>query len=155
MAMRFWEDLEVGRPIEFGDKLVTRDEIVAFGLKYDPQPMHCDPAAAGRGAHGDVIASGWQVGGFAMRLLADGVLRDVASAGAPGVEKLRWLRPVLPGDRLRLRSTIQEKYPSRSRPTLGFVRNAHELVNQRGEVVMTMAGIGMVLRRAADQAGGA
>ena len=126
---------------------MSRDEIVAFAREFDPQPFHLDEAAAARTIFGGLLASGWHTGSILMRLMWDTFLRDAASLGSPGVDEIRWLQPVRPGDTLRARFTVVEAVPSRSKPDRGVVRSLSEVLNQRGEVVMTVRGMGMFSRR--------
>jgi len=142
-----WEDYEVGSVREYGSVTVSREEIVAFARQFDPQPFHVDEEAARLSPFGGLVASGWHTCALAMRMFCDGELGRSAAAGSPGVEKVRWVRPVRPGDTLRLRITLLEKRPMRSKPHLGLLRNAWEVVNQAGERVMEMEGWGMVRRR--------
>ena len=145
--MRYFEDFEQGETIELGAYEVTEQEVLAFARMYDPQPFHVDPEAARRSPFGGLIASGWHTTSMFMRLWVDGLLSDTASMGSPGVEQIRWLVPVRPGDVLRGRVTILEAAPSQTRPDRGTLITESELVNQRDEVVMTMRGRGFVARR--------
>lgn len=147
--MRYWEDFAVGETTELGTVAVTRDEIVEFAQRYDPQPFHVDEAAARHSVYGGLIASGWQTVGVMMRLLWDTFLRETASLGSPGSDEIRWLKPVRPGDTLRARFTIVDVVPSRSKPDRGIVRTFTEVLNQHGEIVMTHRGLGMFGRRPA------
>ncbi len=147
MTKRYWEDFETGMVFEYGDKTVSKEEIVAFARAFDPQPIHLDEAAAKQSRYGGLIASGWHSASLFMRMFADHLLRDAASAGAPGLKQLRWLVPLRPGDRLRARTTVLETYGSNSRPDIGFVNHRHELLNQDDEVIMWSEGIGMLERR--------
>ena len=140
---RYFEDYQAGEVLEVGDHLVTGEEIVAFAGRYDPQPFHLDDAAARDSIYGGLIASGWMTCGVLMRMLVDHVISPVASMGSPGVDELRWLRPVRPGDRLRARVTVLETRRSRSRPDRGIVRLHQEALNQDGEVVLSMRGMGL------------
>lgn len=143
-TIRYFEDYAVGDIFEFGDRLVTADEIVAFASEYDPQPFHLDDAA-GRLTHfGGLVASGWQTAGFMMRMLVDNMLSPETSLGSPGLDELRWVRPVRPGDRLRVRATVLETKRSRSRPEMGTFRQLTEVLNHKDEVVMTVTSVGMV-----------
>jgi acyl dehydratase len=145
-----WEDFPVGRVREIGPSApLTRDEIVEFARRYDPQPFHVDEAAARASAFGGLVASGWQTCGIAMRMYVDEVLRKTASMGSPGVEQVRWTKPVRPGDTLRLRVEVLEARPSESKPHVGLVRSRWQLTNQGGETVMEMEGWGMFRRRGA------
>ena len=140
---RYFEDYRAGEVLEIGDHLVTREEIVAFAGRYDPQAFHLDDAAARDSIYGGLIASGWMTCSVLMRMLVDHVISPVASMGSPGVDELRWLRPVRPGDRLRARVTVLETRRSRSRPDRGIVRLHQEALNQDGEVVLSMRGMGL------------
>ena len=153
--MRYFEDFKVGEVIEGGTRMVTRDEIVAFAREFDPQPFHTDEAAARQTMYGGLIASGWHSGSLMMRLFYDSLFRDSASMGSPGIDELRWLKPVRPGDTLRLRTTVLEVIESRSKPDRGLVRTFCELLNQDGEVVMTLKPVNFVRRRPAAGAGSA
>jgi acyl dehydratase len=128
---------------------VTREEIVAFAREFDPQPFHVDEAAAAGTIYGGLIASGWHTIALYMRLMWDSYLKDTASLGSPGVDEVRWLKPVRPGDTLRARFTVLDAVPSRSKPDRGIVRSLSEVFNQHGEVVMTLRGLGMFGRRPA------
>jgi acyl dehydratase len=127
------EDLEVGKPYECGAKTVAKDEIVAFGRAYDPQPLHVDEEAAKKTLVGGLCASGWHTCTMMMRLVADGVLNRVASLGAPSVDEGRWMVPVRPGDEVRARYTVLEKRDLMSRPDVGVSKVQVELFNQKGE----------------------
>ncbi len=144
--MIHWEDFEVGQRMEGGSRTVSAEEIVAFAAQWDPQPFHIDESAAKASIFGGLVASGWHTACIAMRLAVDGIVREVANLGSPGVDEIRWLVPVRPGDTLTLSVQIVEKEPS-SRPDRGKVKIRHELRNQKGEVVMTMVGRGIVRRR--------
>lgn len=145
--MRYLEDLTVGEAHQLGSITVTEHEIVEFARAFDPQPFHVDRAAAARSHFGGLVASGWHTASIAMRLFVDGMVGQIASLGSPGVDELRWLAPVRPGDTLSLRTEIVTVTPSGSRPDRGSVRVRYELRNQRDEVVCTMIGIGIILRR--------
>jgi acyl dehydratase len=145
--MRYFEDFEPGQASETGPYVVSREEIIAFAKAYDPQPFHLDDEA-GRATHfGGLVASGWHTAAIGHRLLVQGMLNDAASLGSPGVDELRWLKPVRPGDALTLRMEVLELLPSKSRPERGSVRCLFSLRNQHGETVMTQRGIGMFARR--------
>jgi acyl dehydratase len=128
-AERWFEDYHVGTVDEFGDIAVTAEEIVAFARRYDPQSMHVGP--------GDVIASGWHTTAMVMRLIVEHYLSKVAALPSPGIDELRWIRPVRPGDRLHVRVTVTEARLSRSKPDRGLVRSLVEVLNQAGDVVMS------------------
>jgi acyl dehydratase len=144
---RWFDDFAVGERFEFGAYTVSADEIVDFARKYDPQPFHLDPEAGARSHFGGLVASGWMTSAVLMRLLCDHFIPPASSMGSPGVDELRWLRPVRPGDALHARSEIVECRPSQSKPDRGVLRARHELVNQHGEVVLSMVGMGMYRRR--------
>lgn len=145
---RYLEDFRPGPLGDLGSRTITRDEIVAFAREYDPQPFHLDEEAAARSIYGGLIASGWHTASLCMRLVVDGLMGRAASLGSPGVDELRWLRPVRPGDTLTLRGEVLEVAPSRSKPDRGSVRVRYELSNQHGDVVLSMTGIGLLRRRA-------
>ena len=113
----YFEDFEEGQVYELGEKTLTKEEIVAFAREYDPQPFHVDEEAAKGSAFGGLIASGWHTAAIFMRLYADAVLSRAESMGSPGVEELRWLKPVRPGDTLSARLTVLDAAPSASRPS--------------------------------------
>jgi acyl dehydratase len=141
VAYRYFEDFAAGDTLDLGTFGFTEDEIIAFARQFDPQPMHMDRQAAEQSMYGGLIASGWHtVAGF-MRLLVDGVMRDSSSLGSPGIDRLRWLKPVRPGETLRARFTVLETRPSNSRPDWGIVRSRGEALNQKEEVVMDLEAI--------------
>jgi acyl dehydratase len=149
--MKYFEDfLELqgeARTIELGSYTFTADSIVEFARAYDPQPMHIDPQAASQSIYGGLIASGWQTAGAYMRLLVDALLEHSNSLGSPGIDKLRWLKPVRPGDTLRGRFVLLEAKESRSRPTWGIVRSRGELLNQHDEIVMELEAVNFFGKR--------
>ena len=147
MDARFFEDFKLGESWESAPITVTAEEIVTFGRSFDPQPMHTDAESAAKGPFGGLVASGWQTACLAMRLTVDNMMRDSSSQGSPGLESLKWLKPVHPGDRLSLRHTILESRPLKSRPDTGLVRSRWEMFNQDGEKVLEMEGYGMFGRR--------
>ena len=136
-AQRYFEDYYVGLVDEFGDIAVTAEEIVEFARRYDPQPMHVDPVGAAQGPFGGLIASGWHTASMVMRLFVEHYLSKVATLPSPGVDELRWVKPVRPGDTLRVRVTVLETKRSRSKPDRGLVRGLMEVLNQNGELVMS------------------
>ena len=146
---RWFEDFAPGQVFEFGDYKVTLAEVLGFATRYDPQPFHTDPDAAKASVFGELVASGWNTASIAMRLLVDHFIPENSSMGSPGVDELRWTRPVKPGDRLSMRLKITETRASRSKPDRGIVHNTTEVLNQHGEVVMTMRGIAMFRTRPA------
>ena len=144
---RFFEDYIPGRVYEFGAITVTEAEIVDFAARFDPQSFHVDPVKAAESPFGGVIASGWHTIGLAMRLLVDHFLTHVASLGSPAVDEIRWPHPVRPGDRLRIRTTILDARPSRSKSDRGIVRTRVEALNQKDELVLTMVTVSFLGRR--------
>jgi acyl dehydratase len=144
----WWEDMQPGTVRELGTTTVTAEEIKEFARRYDPQPFHLDEEAGQRSMFGALCASGWQTCGLAMRLTVDNLLRHTDSKGSPGLESLKWLKPVYPGDVLSLRHTIVESRALRKRPDTGMVRARWELFNQHGDKVMEMEGYGFFGRRA-------
>jgi acyl dehydratase len=143
----YFEDFPVGEVIVFGDRLVSAEEIVEFARDWDPQPFHLDAEAAKASQIGELIASGWHTGCLLMRMMCDAYLLDAASEGAPGVEEMRWLKPVRPGDRLSVKRTTLAARPSRSRPALGIVDFQFEVTNQEGEIVMALKSAAFIRRR--------
>ena len=147
--MRYFEDFAPGQVIELGQRTIDKDEIIAFARQFDPQPFHTDEEAAKRSIFGGLVASGWHTGALMMRMLYDGLVKDTLSMGSPGVDELRWLKPVRPGDLLSARLTVTECVPSRSKLDRGIVRSIIELRNQHGEVVVSSKGMSMFGRRPA------
>jgi acyl dehydratase len=143
---RYFEDYTLGAVFEFGSIPVTEAEIIAFARQFDPQSMHTDPAAAAKGPMGGLIASGWHTVALMMRMYADHFLPD-NGLPAPGVDEVRWPRPVRPGDTLRMRVTILEARVSRSKPNRGIIRPLAEVLNQNNEVVLSVRPINLVRRR--------
>ncbi|HQF29924.1 MAG TPA: MaoC family dehydratase [Hyphomicrobiales bacterium] len=137
-TFRHFEDFHAGEVIDLGRKTVSRAEIIEFASEFDAQPFHLDEEAARKTLLGGLAASGWHSCAIFMRLLVDNLLAHSSSEGAPGVEKLKWLRPVRPDDTLSLSATVTEVKPSSSRPTRGSVHFAFTLTNQHGEPVMTL-----------------
>lgn len=150
---RYFEDYVPGEVMTFGDYLVTEEEIVAFASRYDPQSFHLDADAARDTIYGGLIASGWMTASIMMRMVVDHLISRVASMGSPGIDELRWLKPVRPGDRLHGRATIVEARRSQSKPDRGLVRMRQEVLNQHDEVVMTYLGMGLYRCRPAAPAG--
>ena len=152
MPQRHWEDFTPGTVLEFAPRQVTREEIVEFAAAFDPQPMHLDEEAARTSMLGGLAASGWHSCCLLMRLLSDGFLGQSRFLGAPGIEEVRWLKPLRPGESVRARATVLETRPSRSRPQLGFVKFLFELVDSSGACLMTLRVSPMFARRAAADA---
>ena len=146
---RYWEDYEVGKKYPLGSTSFTEQEIVEFGRQYDPQPFHIDPAAAKASMFGGLIASGWHIAAKMMRLFVDNYLDRRTALGSPGLDELRWLKPVRPGDTLTGWVECAAKVPSKSKPQLGVIHEHWVVTNQKGELVMTTKGINMVRRRPA------
>ena len=145
--MRYWEDIKAGDVVELGSHAMDKERMVAFAREFDPQPFHTDEKAAEASIYGGLIASGWLTGSTLMRLFYDGFLKDTASMGSPGIDELRWLRPVRPGDTLTARLTVLEATASRSKPDRGIMRSLMEVLNQHGEIVMTTTGVNFFRRR--------
>jgi acyl dehydratase len=152
MSKRHWEDFEPGSVTVYGPRLVTREEIVAFAAEFDPQPMHLDEAAAANTLLGGLGASGWHTCCLLMRLITEGFLLDSASMGAPGVDEVRWLKPVRPGTQIRVRVTVVDKRVSSSRPEMGFVKFQYEVLDEQDMVLTTLVSSMMMLRREAGAA---
>ena len=144
VTQRYFEDYVAGTTFEYGAITLSADEIVEFAKRFDTQPIHIDPEAAARGPFGGLIASGWHTAGVMMRLLADRYISHVASMASPGVDEIRWLIPVRPGDTLSIRVTVLETKRSRSKPDRGVVHSFVEVLNQSGEVVMTLKPMSIV-----------
>jgi len=144
---RFFEDYAVGRVFEAGSASISEADIVDFAKRYDPQPFHIDAEAARSGFYGGIIASGWQTIALTMRLCVEHYLSAASSLGSPGIDELRWMRPVRPGDILSVRVTVEEARRSRSRPDRGLVRSFIETRNQVGDPVMSMRAMNLMLLR--------
>lgn len=147
MYKYYWEDFKAGEVHQIGVKRVDKDEIIAFATQFDPQPFHVDEAAAKASTYGGLIASGWHTVALVMRMMCDSYMLDSASLGSPGIDNLKWLKPVRPGDTIRAQRTTLEVRASASRPEMGLVKTRWEVFNQNGEQVMTMEGYGMFRRR--------
>jgi len=144
-----YEDFVEGGTLTFATKTVTAEEIIEFASEFDAQPMHLDEEAGKASLLGGLAASGWHTCAMFMRMICDGFLLDSTSQGSPGIDYVKWRRPVLAGDSVTARSTILAKRLSKSKPTLGFVTIQGELVNQRGDVVLELQNTGMFLTRSA------
>ena len=146
--MKYFDDIEVGDATEFGHYDVTREEVLEFARKYDPQPFHLSDEAAAKTHFGRLAASGWHTCAMTMAVIARHVVDDEqAGLGSPGVDELRWMKPVYPGDRLTVRGSIVEKIPSRSKPHIGVIRTKTTVSNQDGVHVMSFTSIVMMRRR--------
>lgn len=143
----FWEDFAAGQKFELGSRMIDREAILTFAREYDPQPFHTDEAAAKDSLYGGLIASGWQTGSIYMRLLYDGLICRTAGMGSPGLDELRWLAPVRPGDTLTARLFIDSVRESNSRPDRGFIMTRGEVSNQHGETVLSLKAAMMIRRR--------
>ena len=142
-----WEDFPAGSVSDCGSATVSRDAILDFARRFDPQPFHVDEDAAKSSIFGGLAASGWHTCSIAMRLICDAYLLRSTSQGSPGIDELRWLKPVRPGDTLRLRMTVLDSRPMRSKPRLGLVQSHWELFNQDDACVLSMKGWSIVGRR--------
>jgi acyl dehydratase len=144
---RYLEDYVEGEIHEFGPVTMTESEIMEFGKKFDPQVFHTDPVKARETVYGGLIASGWHTCSLFMRLFVENYLAGPASLGSPGVDELRWLNPVRPGDNLILRVTVHKVKPSKSKPDRGVLFSFCEMVNQKDEVVATMMALNLIRYR--------
>jgi acyl dehydratase len=147
--MLYFEDFAVGSRRELGSYLVTEEEILGFARQYDPQPFHIDKEAAANSIYGGLISSGWMTCSIMMRLLVLSTTGKSASMGSPGVDEIRWLKPVYAGDTLTVVLNVLDSRPSQSKPDRGVVHTQWEATNQRGELVCTVKGMGMYGRRPA------
>ena len=143
----YWEDMVVGQVRDLGNITPTREDIIAFARQFDPQPFHLDDAAAKDSIFGALSASGWHTCAMAMRLVVTNYLNETSSLGSPGIERIKWLKPVYPGDTLRLQSTVLETKPMSKRPDVGMTRSLWEMTNQHGDRVLHMESWGMFRRR--------
>ena len=146
-AYWYFEDFEPGQDIDLGTCTVTEDEILAFARRYDPQPFHVDPDAAADSIFGTVIASGWHTCAMMMRLVVDGLLGRSSSMGSPGLDGVRWLAPVRAGDTLNVRYRTVQVKASTSKPDRGVVWSKWVAINQHGDTVCTVEGMGLFGRR--------
>lgn len=145
--MRYWEDFAVGQVYELGTTKVTEEAIVEFARQWDPQPFHLDDSLAAASPFGGLIASGWHTASMFMRLYVDALLNDTSCQGGSGLDGLRWLKPVRPGDTLSGRATVTEVKASSRRPERGTVKFEWELRDQDGDVVLHMLGSNLFGRR--------
>ena len=152
---RFFEDIKADQVYEFGTITVSEKDIIDFARQFDPQDFHLDPAKAASSLFGGIVASGWHTTAVVMRLYVDHYLSHVANLGSPGVEDIRWPNPLRPGDTLRIRVTILEARPSRSKPDRGIVRVHVEAINQTNNLVLSMIGVSFVGRRQESSASSA
>ncbi|HEY3066731.1 MAG TPA: MaoC family dehydratase [Methylomirabilota bacterium] len=147
MSRRYFEDFAPGDVVDLGQRRITKEEIIAFARQFDPQYFHLDEEAARKSIYGGLLASGWHTGSLTMRMLCDNLVNNLASMGSPGIDELRWLKPVRPGDTLSATWTVLQATPSRSKPDRGIVHALTEVRNQHGEVVLTMKGMSLIARR--------
>lgn len=151
--MIYFEDLAVGTETYFGSYEVTREEVLEFARKYDPQPFHLSDEAAAKTHFGRLAASGWHTTAMTMAVIARHVVdHQQAGLGSPGIDELRWRKPVFPGDTLHVYGKIIEKTPSRSRPEMGSFRTENRVENQNGDPVLTFTSI-VLIRRRPDESG--
>jgi len=150
MPSLYFEDIAEGDVRDLGSFSLSREEIVAFAERYDPQRIHTDPEFAEAGPYGGLIASGWHTASACMRLIVEGILADADSMGALGMDELRWLAPVRPGDTIDVTNEILETAPSESRDDRGYVTNRTVGTNQDGKEVITMTGVNIFGRRDAE-----
>lgn len=153
MAKYYFEDFKVGDRWEFGTWSLSKEELIAFAREYDPQPIHTDEGAASRTAFGGVIASGWQTILECVRLFVDGLMRDTAGLASPGLDELRWFKPVRPGDVITAGAEVVEVAESRSSPDRGHVHFRIYGVDESGETVLSTKGLFFVARRSPARTG--
>lgn len=144
----YFDDLPVGYRFETGQRSLTQDEIIAFAQQYDPQPFHTDPEAAKDSIYGGLIASGVQTMGIGLRLILESNVWTDSSMGSPGLDAVRFVRPVRPGDTLRVEGEVLASDPSKTRPDRGRTRLRYEVFNQDGDMVMSWEAIQLLKRRA-------
>jgi len=145
--MRYLEDFSEGQVFELGEETVSEAEVLEFARRYDAQPFHVDAEAAKKSMYGGLIASGWHTASIFMGLLVRGLLYEVASLGAGGIDEMKWLKPVRPGDRLRARLTILGRRPSTKHSDRGLLNCLGEMFNQDGERVLSIRWSAMIARR--------
>ncbi len=143
VKQRYFEDYQAGEVFEFGDCLVTEEEILEFARRYDAQPFHVDPVAASASIYGGLIASGWLTGSLMMRMVVENFISPLSSMGSPGLDEVRWLKPVRPGNRLSVRVTILDTRRSQTKPDRGMIQVLQEALDQDGQPVMRVKGWGM------------
>jgi acyl dehydratase len=145
--MLYFEDFAAGSVRDLGSRTLTRDEIVAFAREFDPQPFHLDDEAAKKTPFGGIVASGWHTCAIVQRLVVESFVKESASLGSPGVDEIRWLKPVRPGDTLRVRCEVLHVIPSSSKKDRGTIKILYTVTNQKDETVMTMKAAGLLGRR--------
>ena len=143
----YWEDFTAGRVFEHGSRSLTEEEIIRFATDWDPQRFHIDRSRAKETPYGGIIASAWHTGSVLMRFMCDAYLNDSSCIGSPGIDEWKLPLPVRPGDTLRYRGTVLESRASASKPDRGIVKWRWELLNQRGEIPVSMSGVQFFLRR--------
>ncbi|MGZ3158204.1 MAG: MaoC family dehydratase [Burkholderiaceae bacterium] len=143
----YFEDFEIGKTIELGSRSVTEEEIIDFAKQFDPQSFHVNKEVAAQSIYGGIIASGWHTCGLIMRAIVDGYMGEAASMGSPGVDEIRWIKPVRGGDTLTVTATVLDARASTSKPDRGVVTTIWHAKNQHGELVATIKGMAMFLRR--------
>jgi acyl dehydratase len=148
----YFEDFHPGQEIALGSRTVTEEEIIAFATQFDPQPFHIDHEAAARSPYGGVIASGWHTCSMMMRMVVDGMMASASSMGSPGLDNVRWILPVRAGDTIAVSYLTTAVKASASKPDRGVVWSTWRAVNQSGELVCTVEGMGMFGRRPAGAA---
>ncbi|HVZ51330.1 MAG TPA: MaoC family dehydratase [Pseudolabrys sp.] len=149
MPKLHWEDFQAGAIAIYGPRRVTREEIIAFAAEFDPQPMHLDEAAASATLLGGLAASGWHSCCILMRMIADGFLLESSSMGGPGVDEVRWLKPLRPGTQVRIRATVLDTRASKSRPEMGLVKFLFEMLDDNDTVLTDLTTTLMLGRREA------
>lgn len=143
--MQYYEDIQVGAKDAFGHYAVTREEVIDFARKFDPQPFHLDDGAAAKTHFGRLSASGWHTCAMTMAMLVENMKdNQQAGLGSPGIDNLRWMKPVYPGDTLRCETEVLEKRRSKSRPGIGLFKSRLAVFNQNGEAVMEMVSNGLI-----------
>lgn len=155
MGFRYFEDFHVGEKMELGRRAVSEAEILAFARQYDPQRLHVDRDFARRSSFGGLIASGWHSCAIFMRIFVDGLLMESSAIASPGVDGIRWIRPVRPGDVLRAEAVAVEATPSLSKPDRGLVKHDCKVFNQKDELVMTIRTLALFARRPLPDEGAA
>ena len=143
----YFEDFHPGQEIDLGERTVGEEEIIAFARQFDPQPFHIDRAAAAASIYGGVIASGWHTCSLMMRMVVEGLMGSSSSMGSPGLDSVRWLRPLRAGDTIRVRYLTTQVKASNSKPDRGVVWSRWTATNQHGEEICTIDGMGMFGRR--------
>ena len=146
-----FEDFQPGHFATYGPRHVSREELIAFAAEYDPQPMHLDEEAARLSMLKGLSGSGWHMCALAMRMQVDGFLNHSESAGGLGVDEVKWLAPLRPGDDLTLKVSIENVRTSNSRPDLGIVKFRAEMINAAGQCLMTVVTNGLFRRRATGE----